>query len=149
MLMVTVCFDRSGNSRTRSPLTNRYSVIPSTEVTRATPSGNAGAEVAGACANTAGPPRVIESAAKPSKHASRTARGSRALWLGIDLMAFLRNKFFIPHSASQNCDIERGRTAFSVTRSPRVGRAATEQLVTPELALLVGLTTPSTDMRPS
>jgi hypothetical protein len=40
MFTVMVCFDGSGNSSTRRPLASRYSVMPSTEVTR---SGGAGA----------------------------------------------------------------------------------------------------------
>src|SRR5262245_2666205 len=42
MFTVTVCFVGSGKSRTRSPFCRRYSVIPSTDVTRSTPFGRAG-----------------------------------------------------------------------------------------------------------
>ena len=41
MLTVTVGFDWSGKSSTRRPLASRYSVMPSTEVTRSTPRGSA------------------------------------------------------------------------------------------------------------
>src|SRR5262245_24375980 len=45
-----VCFDRSGKSRTVSPLLRRYSVMPSTDVICSTPDGRAGvAEAAWAC----------------------------------------------------------------------------------------------------
>src|SRR5689334_7943547 len=43
MFTVIVCFDWSGKSKTRNPLGKRYSVMPSTDVTRVTPRGKAGA----------------------------------------------------------------------------------------------------------
>src|SRR3954449_12290205 len=42
MLTVMVCLLASGNSSTRSPLASRYSVMPSTEVTRSGGAGGAG-----------------------------------------------------------------------------------------------------------
>src|SRR6266851_3026774 len=47
MLTVIVGFDRSGKSTTRRPFASRYSVIPSTEVTRSTPGGSASAPAGG------------------------------------------------------------------------------------------------------
>ncbi len=41
MLTVIVCFDSSGNSSARNPFGQRYSVMPSTDVTRTTPDGSA------------------------------------------------------------------------------------------------------------
>src|SRR2546423_1481461 len=43
MLTVMVCLVWSGNISTRSPFLRRYSVMPSTEVTRSTPAGGAAA----------------------------------------------------------------------------------------------------------
>src|SRR5258706_9216684 len=42
MLTVTVGFDASGKRRTFNPLARRYSVMPSTVVTRVTPAGRPG-----------------------------------------------------------------------------------------------------------
>src|SRR2546422_66663 len=50
MFTVTVGFEGSGKRRMRIPFARRYSVMPSTEVTRSTPCGNA----AGVCAAQAG-----------------------------------------------------------------------------------------------
>ncbi len=41
MLTVIVCFDSSGKSSARRPFGQRYSVMPSTDVTRTTPDGSA------------------------------------------------------------------------------------------------------------
>src|SRR5438045_8335318 len=49
MLTVTVGFEASGKSSALRPLGSRYSVMPSTEVTRVTPAGSA-ALLAGAAA---------------------------------------------------------------------------------------------------
>src|SRR5262245_50208537 len=46
MLTVAVCFEASGKSSTRSPLSSRYSVMPSTDVLRVTPAGSVGAVAA-------------------------------------------------------------------------------------------------------
>src|SRR5262245_35505624 len=50
MLTVIVSFEGSGISRARSPLGSRYSVMPSTEVTRSTPGGPGGTEGSAGCA---------------------------------------------------------------------------------------------------
>ena len=42
MFTVTVCLLASGNNSTRRPLARRYSVMPSTEVTRSGGAGGAG-----------------------------------------------------------------------------------------------------------
>src|SRR5436853_153143 len=52
MLTVIVGFDGSGKSTTRRPFASRYSVIPSTEVTRSTPGGRGGASAAWAARPT-------------------------------------------------------------------------------------------------
>src|SRR5688572_12972760 len=81
MLTVIVSFVGSGNSSTLSPFARRYSVIPSTEVTRSTPLGSAGAAaacgavavavcVAGAVATACGAaPAASASAAKTPQQA--------------------------------------------------------------------------------
>src|SRR5688572_10525356 len=71
MLTVTVCLLASGNSSTRRPLASRYSVMPSTEVTR---SGGAGA--------TGGGSRLILRASaggSSATHRTAAARIGRAL----------------------------------------------------------------------
>src|SRR5688572_7053328 len=56
MLTVVVCLDWSGKSRTLSPLSSWYSVIPSTVVTSRTPAGRAFALAVGCSGAASTPP---------------------------------------------------------------------------------------------
>src|SRR5258708_33157440 len=70
MLTVMVGFDGSGNSSTLRPLARRYSVMPSTVVTRVTPAGNWAPAFAGVTAGAGG-------AASATARAKQVSRGLR------------------------------------------------------------------------
>jgi hypothetical protein len=83
MLTVMVCLVWSGNSSTRRPLARRYSVMPSTDVTRSGGGGSATITEVGAGGEFFGFLAAWEVSARTMAQHAAAATRTRRVWKGI------------------------------------------------------------------